>query len=313
MRRHSAAAFAFALCAVCVLHFAAAWTPQCRAEAGPDPSGAGQKSEMLKRRDAILAEIEGIKSGAIKPAAEWGAEWAGEYYGGNGINLNKLYYIAPNAGFACADCGPLGPCEFFYGDIVEATPEGIRVRLEQTIDPEQSLMSEWFYFIEWGDHRLLLSEPELIRFITSFRREKPVALPAFPTVGGHSMVCGGEKTPPGQPVFPRRFRPLLDLAPIHATVTEVKFRDINDCALNGYQSHYYEIRFDKGRLDDVLPLTHIKGPWNRGGVVIQSLDDHSAVANVTVSVAIGDRSKEAVPQVGDILSIYTAPPEALAP
>ncbi len=260
---------------------------------------------MEKRRDAILAEIEAIKSGAIKPAAEWGAEWAGDYHGGYG-----RYYIAPQSGCVYTHfSGCDGGLEFHHGDIIETTPEGVRIRFDPPLDPVRAQISEWVYFVRWGDHRMLLSQQSVIYLVNMFRQGEVVFLTSMPMIDGGP---GGfaNRAPLEPPVFPARFRPLLDVPPTDAKIVEMTRIERRE-----WEPAYYRLSglftIDKGHLDSVRKDTYMDAPWGHGFLSVMSTKDHTA--SVMFYSMLEEHEKDAGPKVGDTLSILTVPAEFLAP
>ncbi len=254
----------------------------------------------LARRSEILDEIADIQAGQIEPGADWAREWAGEYTCKFGLGAYMIA-IAPRGGISYSlVTSQLTLLEHNQGRIVEAASDSILVKLEVPVRPEGlDIISERLYFVRWGELKLLLSPPQLVALIDSIREQTRPTMINLLIAEASPQLSLFRQPPLEPPQIPELFAPLLKSPAIKATITHVELKDLGDSALNGVREDYYEVRFDKGRLDRVDPHSTIIAPSLRGGIGKMTVADHATTAGVIVRTTGPDYRVLSPPQVGD--------------
>jgi len=188
--------------------------PPAKAPQEPPPIMADRKDtgELLRleepkiqaRIKRIDAEVAALDRAALKDT-DWAKEWAGEYYEGDGLGTNVDIHLAPQAGIGFLNYGCLGLYGGDQGDIVEALPDGLRLKLVLG-KQHGSFLSERVYFVKWGDERFLVPDWALMRMVNnynegSFARSSMYGIPRLRRGASRGTVRA--KPPPANPNCPR--------------------------------------------------------------------------------------------------------------
>lgn len=191
-----------------------------------DDMGADLTAEeprIKDRKELIEIELKHLDRAALKDS-DWAKEWAGTYYEGDGLGENVSVYLAPKAGIAFLNYGCLGLYGGDHGEVVEALPDGLRLKLAFG-DARNSFLSERIYFVKWADQRFLVPEWLMTRFINDYNqggyaRAAMYGIPRLVTEGQPRHMFGAAG-PQGRPELPPKFAKMLHTKPVDLTVAKV--------------------------------------------------------------------------------------------
>ena len=110
---------------------------------------------------AALASIHTENKSSAVPA------WAGEYYCGDGLDMNLVLALAPQAGMAYQSHGCLGLYEQNLGSVVESDSE---IKVKWKYHDEGALHRvDHYIHVRWGNDHFLVPKPELLDFCVRVR------------------------------------------------------------------------------------------------------------------------------------------------
>ena len=199
-----------------------------RASTSPPVSSEGPMS------DRVLESLnDGVPAPVVRRRARIrevlqstpAAEWAGEYYGGDGLGVNVTLSLAPGAGIAATWFGCLGLYASNEGDVEERADGTLafhfnRPNTRGSWNPTENFPSR-VRLVRWGERRYLLADKEMIAFVNAMHHGWE---PAAERQGLFLMAEGDEERPaPGLPGLPRE---VLDY--VRSTALEVQPISIED-------------------------------------------------------------------------------------
>lgn len=198
---------------------------------------------VKERMEKIEKEIETLEN----------HPWAGSYYEGDGLGVNRRLLIAPESGFAFTWHGCLGLYDQNYG---KAIWEKDRVKLSFTFENLeegfQGLENE-FIPVRWDERHYLIPPKKMIDFCNH------VNSGWYRTgVWGQFLLRDGDEKKKciEKPDVPEKYRPYLLDQPIEAMVIEVGevVCDSNECEGECCSpKNEVSITINKGKKDGVLP------------------------------------------------------------
>jgi hypothetical protein len=182
-----------------------------------------EEQRIKDREQLIEIELKHLDRAALKDS-DWAKEWAGDYYEGDGLGENVSVTLAPKAGIAFLNYGCLGLYGGDHGEIVEAFPDGLRLKLAFG-DARNSFLSERIYFVKWDTQRFLVPDWLMTRFINNYNqggyaRASMYGIPRL-TKDGQPRRMFGADAPQGRPELPPKFAKLLHTKPATLKVTKV--------------------------------------------------------------------------------------------
>ncbi len=192
----------------------------------PCPPRTPDESHVA-RRARIEIEVSGLRAETIKDETGWGAQWAGEYYYGDGLSTNTVVRIAPKSGLVMEGRGCLGPTHADEGDIETIAPDHIRVRIKHS--PSWSVDGSGdtdYYFVRWGDRRYLISARNMRAFCGAVNtgRMNPTGLQRRildpPNAWVALRIDDALSSGYGRPGLPRAFDPLILREPFQCRLTD---------------------------------------------------------------------------------------------
>jgi len=200
--------------------------PARRSPLMADDMGEDLRAEEPRIKDRVQLidiELKHLDRAALKDS-DWAKEWAGDYYEGDGLGENVSVHLAPKAGIAFLNYGCLGLYGGDHGEVVEALPDGLRLKLAFG-DARISFLSERVYFVKWADQRFLVPEWLMTRFINDYNqggyaRAAMYGIPRL-TNEGQPRRMFAAATPEGRPELPPKFAKLLHTKPAALRVTKV--------------------------------------------------------------------------------------------
>jgi hypothetical protein len=263
----------------------------------------GPRAEERDKR--IEGELKEMGDRSTLKEGDWAKEWAGTYYSGDGLGMNAVIRIAPKCGVAYTWHGCLGLYDANYGEIVEAFPDGLRVKL--VIPTDLSLynyMSERLYFVKWGERRYLVPEAQMTTLVNNYNeggyaREEMYRIP---------RMVKGEKwherspAPAGRPELPAKYARLLLAEPLTIKVTAAKPHPVR--AVTGpVKVMECELDLDAGK--DKGLFVGMEIPYGTGiasgKVDVLSVTEHASKGRLMIF--FGDEGDPAAIKVGEVLRV----------
>lgn len=182
-----------------------------------------EESTIHAQIDLIEREIEVIQYSGDSEAP-WGADWAGEYYTGDGLGVNVTIYLAPMTGIAYRNYGCMGLYDADYGTIVESLPDGLHVNLALGAECG-SFLRDRLYFVCWGDRKYLVPENRMLDVVNAYNqggysRSRLGGVPKR-HVEGESYRGSSRPDPEGPPQLAPEYAKLILEEPIALTVSAV--------------------------------------------------------------------------------------------
>jgi hypothetical protein len=161
------------------------------------------------KQAVVLAELEGLG----------GHPWAGEYYGGDGLGVNRSLTLAPEAGFTFTWEGCLGLYDRNFGAI---TARGQELQLSFVFENDQEGfrgLAPDLTLVPWGERRYLVPSDEIAAFCSAVNGSTE---PRRSLRGNHLLRLGDEQLEVvGTPELPDGYCDLLLPTPILATIQSV--------------------------------------------------------------------------------------------
>jgi hypothetical protein len=249
---------------------------------------------VLERRERVDLELEGLQ-----PELYWGS-----YCSGDGLGLNHVLTVGPNAGATYTWYGCMGLYDANHGSVVRV--EDRTIYLDLAVDPALNLPLYWAGFsrpimgdewcvVDWGDRRYLVPAPRMIPFCNEVNAGRLPEYPARLLAGGAAppqlvAIAPGWKRPDGLPRVPSRYRPFLLQEPIATRVVSANEPRLIRANPDGQPVYLVLAVIDAGRSDGLLPgmtLTRDGG----GGVkaeVVSVVEGTARVRMVTRRLKPGD-------------------------
>lgn len=185
-----------------------------------------EEPKIKERQERIEAELKALDVATLKDA-DWAKEWAGRYYTGDGLGTNIRVYLAPNGGVSFLNYGCLGLYGGDHGDIEEALPDGLKLKLVFGT-PKGSFLSERIYFVRWGKLRFLVPDWQLLQVVNNYNegghsQYQMYGIARLQREGepGAGAFIREEDVPKGLPELPEKYAKLLRQQPIMLKVKQV--------------------------------------------------------------------------------------------
>jgi hypothetical protein len=249
-----------------------------------------------ERLDRIKAELAALPQAKDAPA--WAAEWAGQYYTGDGRGMNVAITLAPQSGLVYTWHGCMGLYDLNHGDIANDFDGGLQLKL--AIDPSVSgykYMSNRVYFVPWGDRHYLVPKAKLLEMVNNyneggFAREHMYGIPL--------RREDRDKPVQGRPQLPAEYASLLRDAAIEAGVTKGEIAGRRQIT-KGVDAVSGRLWLDAGTQQGVYVGMEFQLCGLLGGMVkVVEVAESSAVAELTLFPSTG--AEVEMPKVGDRLS-----------
>lgn len=264
-----------------------------------------EEPRIKVRIGEICAELDQLDRAAPKEAG-WAKEWAGAYYEGDGLGTNVSIYLAPRAGIAFLNYGCMGLYGGDHGEIVEALPDGLCLKLVFG-DAHKSFLSDRIYFVKWGPRRYLVPDHLLLRFVNNYNqggysRREMYGIPRLRRDGDQDDPVYYEE-PPGRPELPAPFAGLLSSGPIALKVTRVF--DLESKGVTGdVQARRCQLEFERGSDHGVFVGMECDYPKGFSGVAgtitITAVTPTTSTGQYRVYYA-GDDANIKLPTVGETI------------
>ncbi len=205
-----------------------------------------EEPKIMEHIAAITKELETLDRGALREG-DWAKEWAGEYYDGDGLGRNFRIVLAPKSGIACANHGCMGFYGGDHGDIVEALPDGLRVKPILGSD-NYGMLDARLYFVRWGERRYLVPESSMLTLVNNcneggFARDAMYFIPRLHNK--NDPFHRHEAAPAGRPELPTQYAKLLREKPISLKVSKVTPLETRGVT-TGVQGFFCTIEFEGG-------------------------------------------------------------------
>lgn len=257
------------------------------------------------RIESICAELATLDRAALKDS-EWAKEWAGTYYEGDGLGENVSIYLAPKAGIAFLDYGCMGLYGGDHGEIVEALPDGLRLKLVFG-DAHDSFLSDRIYFVKWGPRRYLVPDHLMLEFVNNYNqggysRSVMFGIPRLRQPGDPVRSFESEN-PPGQPELPPQFARYLTSKSIALKVSKVS--DPASAGVTGdVRCRSCQIEFDGGSDQGVFVGMECRYPKEisstSGTITITAVTPSTCIGHYQVFYAADDADIK-FPKVGETI------------
>jgi hypothetical protein len=184
------------------------------------------------KREAVAAEAKQLGD----------HPWAGDYHHGDGLGVNILMSIAPQAGYVYEWNGCLGVYDRNYGAVKWAND---RIELTFTFDSKNGgskEISKAYVPVAWGERHYLIGDDEMIEFCNAINSGRESGdLP----YGGFLLRRGDEqKTANGFPAVPPEFKKYLLEKHVEAKVIAVGKPTVS--GPKDSQTAAYPVTFDAG-------------------------------------------------------------------
>ncbi|USO00034.1 MAG: hypothetical protein H6810_05065 [Phycisphaeraceae bacterium] len=241
-------------------------------------------------------------------AFPWAEEWAGAYYDGDGLGVNRTILIAPENGLLYTWYGCLGLYDANSGPIVRFDDDSLFV--SPAIDPttaELCFLSERIYLVRWGLCHYLVPEERMLDFCNDYNQQRNT--PWFFGYPLREKDKGLDRR--GVPEVPTEYARFLLREPISAEIVELS--EPQECEnACGNSLAIVEVALDAGRDKDIyLGMTWNIG-WNDGLAHQGSLTITEVYENTSKGrLVMWENLKKAVlPKVGDTIWSTSTPPDA---
>ena len=173
-----------------------------------------------KQSPAAAAAATAIRERAEREALALGDKhpWAGSYYSGDGLGVNRSLVLSPEAGFSFEWEGCLGPYDRNYGDVAD---DGQTLLMAPVLpnDARHVGLATALVPVTWGDRHYLVGFDK----ITAFCNDVNAGFEPRSSVHGSAYLRRGDetKTADGSPLSRAgRFHCLLD-APLQTRIVAV--------------------------------------------------------------------------------------------
>lgn len=274
-----------------------------------DPKGGEllqqEEPKIQARVERIEKELKGLDRKSLKDD-DWAKEWAGVYYEGDGLGTNVTIRLAPKSGIGYLNYGCLGLYGGDHGDIVEAYPDGLKVKLAIG-KAGGSYLTERLYFVRWGDQRYLVPDWGLMRIVNNyneggFARAAMFGVPRL-RKEGEPRHRFDEGAPAGKPTLPPEYAKLLRGGGIKMKVSKVTGSPRKNVT-NGVDVEAYTFEFATGSDDGVYVGMEFWYPSDQiastGRVEIMRVDAKTSTGKFQAFLSAGERVTP--PKVGDEIS-----------
>jgi hypothetical protein len=263
----------------------------------------------------IVAELAALDRAALKDD-DWAKEWAGEYFTGDGLATNIEIKLAPKSGITYTWRGCLGLYDGNRGDVAEAFPGGLKLRL--AIPPDAGIsrfMSETLYFVPWGDRRYLVPQTQMLKLVNNYNegghaREKMRGIPLRVEGGDPRNIP--ETTPPGRPRLPPEYARLIVEKPLSLRVTKASALPQQNVT-RGVDVRETKLELDGGLNQGVyvgMEFTYRRGQWF-GTVRIDRVEETTSAATCTIFSGSDDNVE--TPTAATTFTFPGADPEPALP
>jgi len=224
-----------------------------------------EEPRIEARQRRIDAELDALDRNGLKES-DWAKEWAGKYYTGDGLGENVSIHLAPKAGISFMNHGCLGLYGGDHGDVVEALPDGLRLKLVFG-SAKESFLSERVYFVKWGPHRFLVPEWQMMEFVNNyneggFARETMFGIAFLQGKGDNTRIPEIDAaTQATKPQLPAKFAKLLLSAPVSLKTSRVS----SPAVLQGLDSRVTQVtaEFEGGSAKGVYVGLRFKYPADK--------------------------------------------------
>ncbi len=302
---------------------ACAQSPQPAAEpaAKPDPAfrsammGPGMESVLRAEEPKIKERVERIDTElrlldrASLRDTDWAKEWAGTYYEGDGLGENVTITLAPKAGVAFLNYGCLGLYGGDHGDVLEALPDGLRLKLVFG-NARNSFLSERIYFVKWGAERFLVPDWLMLQMVNNynqegFTRSSMFGIPRLLRDGAPRRMW--DEAPDGRPELPPQFAKLLLTSPVSLKVSKVSADTRRGGRIGkiSVRAVHFDAGSDKGIFTG-MEFGYPKGSLGVTGTVrITGVTPTSSIGEFTAF--FNDEQVPPIPTVGETISSSDEP------
>jgi len=255
-----------------------------------------EEEKIKAHQDKIDAELALLHRAELKDT-DWAKEWAGEYYTGDGLGENAHVHLAPKSGISFLNYGCLGLYGGDHGEIVEALPDGLTLKLVFG-SPKNSFLSERMYFVRWNSARFLVPDWQMKQFVNNyneggFARESMFGILRM---GGKPILFDiDEKELVGRPQLPPQFLKMLLDEPVGLRVTKAG-ELVRRAVTTGVIAQTSLLEFEGGSAKGIYEGMQFDYP--RGGFIrITRVDAETCSGEFTAFTGPDEKTKS--PAVGD--------------
>jgi hypothetical protein len=270
----------------------------------------------LAHQEQILAELAALDRVTLADD-DWAKQWAGVYRARDAVFSNSTIRIAPQAGIAYTSFGCMGMDGADWGEIVEAFPGGIRVKLAITEgEKPRDYLSSTLYFVRWGDQQFLVPQRQMKRLVANYNAggQTRECMPGIP----RRVADDGREPKPRvampsvRPQLPAEFAALIIERPTALKITRIKLKG-EIVQQKGSKDKFAqgELELAGGRDEGLFVGTEIGcSAGQRTGVIHLDRVD-AKTSHGTFFVNLHDASAEML-KPGDEVFLPGAQPEAAA-
>lgn len=284
-----------------------------------DPANVLREEEprISERSERIKRELSELGDRSQLADTDWAKEWAGEYYVGDGLGMNVRLLVAPKNGITYTWHGCLGLYDGNHGDIVESTPNYLRVKF--TLPPEDStydMVSEKLFFVKWSDRRYLAPEAKMPTLIDDFNRGGFARQSLYSTPRRQFSSGRPEdrmQTPPGFPELPEPYASAYtkQAIPLRIAKVDETTSRFSQTAPGRDAERHWHIYFDRGSRDGITEGMHIATsmhPELDGFPYIDIVDVTPTTSKGTLSCFWNPNDGLKPPTLGDTFNILLLRP-----
>lgn len=252
------------------------------------------RAEVVRRRDAINAELRKLVETPAKGDDAWANEWAGEYSWGGAVGLKATILLAPRAGLVYLNDGCFDLTDVNYGTITKADGFGVSLKLASNRSNLLSrFISDEYCFVRRGERRYLIPRSQLETLGQELRKGDDRAEPTW-------LVRVEDQRKPLGPVsnISDTDRAMIQWPHIEGRVVTV--RDLVETKLQDDLSAVSGTAvLDHGALDGVLVGMRVSISGSFPDARVVSVSDHSCEATFFVLKGEYRRRPFRAPKPGD--------------
>ncbi len=221
--------------------------------------------------------------------------WAGEYFYGDGLGVNRCLCLSPKEGAVFTWHGCMGLYDQNYGTVT-VTGDRIRIAWQLATDDKPEFPNE-FLSVRWGTRRYLIPVSEVLTFCNDITNEERKWEPRNEIHGFHYLRRGDQQTPvTGRPVLPKEFEKYWTIKSISGAIKKLGdvTRGTEYVFDNKKHTHFTQsLTLDIGAAHAVLPQMRFEliGQDSFGFVTVTQVNDNEAEAIVQYELIEGNAPK----------------------
>lgn len=234
--------------------------PASATDAAETERADGLPAGVAQRQTAIATELAQVH----------GHPWAGRYYRGDGLGMNIVVSLAPQAGVVATWHGCLGLYGAKEGRVVQAADGGLSFAFKGPDDRRSSAFPERVVPVAWGQRRYLIAPAEMQDFVNAIHHGREPRAQAH----GRFLLAEGDEARPaaGLPQLPEGVQSAIRRRPLEVGVTKVE--PMGSEGRGGFCTRRHRLTLDQGDANGLRP-----------GVELRVLAPANVHATVTVRAA----------------------------